>query len=150
MADPNGDDSNPPLTFVACVSDEQVLVANLLASACLKPGSPHELILVKNCRSAAVGLNLGIARARREFVVCLHQDVCLPPGWDRRLIQQLDAATRQWGPIGVAGVYGVGDPKKVRPTKRKTRPRARCNELGIVASELLVSPGTPELGISHC
>jgi hypothetical protein len=82
VADPIGDDSNPPLTFVACVSDQEVLGANLLASPCLKPGSPHELILVKNCRSAAAGLNLGIARARREFFVCLHQDVRLPPGWD--------------------------------------------------------------------
>jgi hypothetical protein len=115
VADPNCDDSNPPLTFVACVSDEQVLDANLLASACLKPGSVHEVILIKNCRSAAEGLNLGLARARHELVVCLHQDVRLPPGWDRRLIQQLDAATRQWGPIGVAGVYGVGDPAEVQP-----------------------------------
>jgi Glycosyltransferase like family len=115
MADPNSDDSGQPLTFVACVSDDEILGANLLASPCLKPGSPHELILVKNSRSAADGLNLGIARARHELVVCLHQDVHLPPGWDRRLIRQLDAATRQWGPIGVAGVYGVGDPKEVRP-----------------------------------
>ncbi len=120
MADPNGDDPNPALTFVACVSDEAVLGANLLDSPCLKPGSVHELILVKNCRSAAAGLNLGIARARHEFVVCLHQDVRLPPNWDRRLVQQLDAATRQWGPIGVAGVYGVGDPVEVRPDARRT------------------------------
>ncbi len=71
MANPKGDHPNPPVTFVACVSDEVVLGANLLASAFLKPGSPHELILVKNCRSAAAGLNLGIARARHDFVVCL-------------------------------------------------------------------------------
>jgi hypothetical protein len=115
MADPNSDDFSPPLTFVACVSDEEILRANLLASACLQPGSPHELILIRNCGSAADGLNLGIARARHEFVVCLHQDVHLPPGWDRRLMQQLDAATRRWGPIGVAGVYGVGNPIGVQP-----------------------------------
>jgi hypothetical protein len=131
VADPNGDESNLPLTFVACVSDEEVLGTNLLASGCLEPGSPHELILVKHCRSAAAGLNLGIARARHDFVVCLHQDVRLPPGWDRRLIQQLDAATRQRGPIGIAGVYGVGDPKEVQPEKTRTRPQARCNELGM-------------------
>jgi hypothetical protein len=136
VADPQGDHPNPPLTFVACVFDEEVLGANLLASACLKRGSPHELILIKNCRNAADGLNLGIARARHELVVCLHQDVCLPPGWDRRLVQQLDAATRQWGPIGVAGVYGVGDPKEVKPEKTRTRPQARCNELVMVPPEL--------------
>ena len=89
MADPNSDDSNPPLTFVACVSDEEILHANLLASACLKPGSAHEVILIKNCQNAADGLNRGIARARHELVVCLHQDVRLPHGWDQRLVQQL-------------------------------------------------------------
>ena len=67
------------------------------------------MILIKNCPSAADGLSLGIARTRHELIVCLHQDVRLPPGWDQRLIQQLDAVTRQWGPIGVAGVY---DPRK--------------------------------------
>jgi Glycosyltransferase like family len=115
VVDPNTRDSEVQLTFVACVSDEEILDANLLASACLKPGSVHEVILIKNCRSAAEGLNAGLARARHELVVCLHQDVRLPPGWDRRLIQQLDAATRQWGPIGVAGAYGVGDPAEVQP-----------------------------------
>ncbi len=124
MADPISDDSDVPLTFVACVSDEEILAANLLASACLKPGSPHEVILIKNGRSAADGLNIGIARARHELVVCLHQDVRLPPGWDHRLIKQLDAATRQWGPIGVAGVYGVGEPTQV-PAK----PPAPADEL---------------------
>jgi hypothetical protein len=115
VADPNSGDSKPLLTFVACVSDEEILRANLLASACLKPGSVHEVILIKNCQNAADGLNRGIARARHEFVVCLHQDVHLPPGWDRRLVQQLGAAARQWGPIGVAGVYGVGEPTEVQP-----------------------------------
>jgi hypothetical protein len=115
MVIPSTRDSEGVLTFVACVSNEEILAANLLASPCLKPGSGHEVILVKNCRSAADGLNFGLARARHEFVVCLHQDVRLPPGWDQRLIQQLDAAMRQWGPIGVAGVYGVGDPTEVQP-----------------------------------
>ena len=38
-----------------------------------------------------------------------HQDVFLPEGWDRCLAQRLDEAERRFGPIGVAGVYGVGD-----------------------------------------
>ena len=113
MSNANADNCNPALTFVACVSDEEILRANLLASPCLKSGSIHEVILVKNCQNAADGLNLGLARARHEFVVCLHQDVYLPLGWDERLVRQLESAARQWGPIGVAGVYGVGDPAEV-------------------------------------
>ena len=115
MADANSDSSNAPLTFVACVSDEDILRANLLSSPCLARGSVHELILIRNCQSAAEGLNRGIARAGHEFVVCLLQDVHLPTDWDQRLIRQLDSAARQCGPIGVAGVYGVGEPSEVRP-----------------------------------
>jgi hypothetical protein len=102
------------LSFVACVSSQETLHANLLASPCLPADSPHEVILVKNCLSAADGLNLGIGRAKRRWVVCLHQDVWLPAGWDRRLWQQLESAMRQHGPIGVAGVYGVGSPRRIR------------------------------------
>ena len=59
--------------------------------------------------SAADGLNLGLERAKHEWVVCVHQDVYLPEGWDRRLARQLREAERRFGPIGVAGVYGVGE-----------------------------------------
>ena len=52
-----------PLSFVACISDNEVLQSNLLASPCLRNGPCHEAILLRNCSSAAAGLNLGIARA---------------------------------------------------------------------------------------
>ena len=42
-------------------------------------------------------------------MACVHQDVYLPEGWDWRLTRQLYEAERRFGPIGVAGVYGVGD-----------------------------------------
>ena len=96
------------LSFVACISDDAVVQANLLASPCLSQDSPHEVILVKSCKSAADGLNLGLSRAQAGWVVCIHQDVALPGGWDHKLLEQLQAAERQFGPIGVAGVYGVG------------------------------------------
>ena len=67
------------------------------------------MVLVKNCASAADGLNVGLDRAKHEWVVCVHQDVYLPRGWDRRLARQLREAERRFGPIGVAGVYGVGE-----------------------------------------
>jgi Glycosyltransferase like family len=96
------------LTFVACISDDELLHSNLLASPCLAPGSRHEVILVRNARSAAAGLNLGIGRARGDLIVCIHQDVLLPDGWADRLIQQFAMAEREFGTIGVVGVYGVG------------------------------------------
>ena len=81
---------------------------NLLASPCLRPGSRHEVILWKNCPSAADGLNVGIARSQREWIACVHQDVVLSEDWDLRLAEQLREAQERFGPIGVAGVYGVG------------------------------------------
>ena len=105
----NGSDEAEPidLSFVVCVSDDEILKANLLSSPCLRAGSRHELIANINCPSAADGLNRALERARHEWVVCLHQDVVLSEGWDRLLVQQLRQAERRFGPIGVAGVYGV-------------------------------------------
>jgi Glycosyltransferase like family len=96
------------LTFVACVSDVELLRSNLLASPCLGHELAHEVILVRNCESAAEGLNLGIGRAAGGWVVGVHQDVFLPAGWDVQLSRQLQDAQRLFAPIGVAGVYGVG------------------------------------------
>ena len=100
-------EAETPLTFVACVSDEAVLRATLLSSPCLRPGSPHEVLLARRCRSAAEGLNHCLARARNDLIVCVHQDVYLPRGWPARLVAQYRQAEAAFGPIGAAGVYGV-------------------------------------------
>ena len=107
----NGDIStstDSSLSFVACILDDKILQSNLLASPCLRQGSPHEVILVRSGNSAAAGLNLGLVRATSEWILCVHQDVYFPAGWDRELIDRLRGAERQFGLIGVAGVYGVG------------------------------------------
>jgi hypothetical protein len=82
--------------------------ANLLSSPCLNSSLPHQVIAIRNAPSAAAGLNAGIARAGHDLVVCLHQDVFPPSGWDRLVMNQYRMAERELGPIGVAGVYGVG------------------------------------------
>jgi len=77
------------LSFVACVSNSEVLRANLLASPCLGPDPLHEIIFVKNCPSAVEGLNIGLERAQHGWIVCMHQNVDLPQGWNQCLPQQL-------------------------------------------------------------
>jgi SAM-dependent methyltransferase len=105
---PEGEaEAEEPLTFVACVSDEATLHANLLASPDLRGDAPHEVILLRGCPSAADGLNQGLARARHRLVVGLHQDVYLPRGWPRRFLAQYRRAEQALGRVGVAGVYGV-------------------------------------------
>jgi hypothetical protein len=98
-----------PLSFVTCASNDVTVRTNLLASPCLAPESALQVLAVRNCPSAADGLNIGIARAETEWVVCVHQDEWLPAGWDRCVLEQLDEAERRFGPIGVSGVYGVGE-----------------------------------------
>ncbi len=98
-----------PLSFVTCLSSEEIYAANVLASPCLGEGSAHEALAYPECASAADGLNAGLLRARNEWIVCVHQDVYMPEGWDRCLAEQLREAEKRFGLIGVAGVYGVGD-----------------------------------------
>jgi hypothetical protein len=116
-----------PLTFVACVSDETNLQANLLSSPCLAAGTPHEVLLYRGCTSAAEGLNRGLSEARHEIVVCLHQDVYLPKNWPARFQARYDEAQQTHGPLGVIGVYGVtlrsGNVQRIGHVVDRDRPR---------------------------
>jgi SAM-dependent methyltransferase len=98
-----------PITFVACVNDDEQLNANLLRSPCLRGTGPHEVLVFRGAASAADGLNAGIEQASNEFVVLVHQDVYLPEGWPARMVAQWRLAQRQGGPVGIAGVFGVLD-----------------------------------------
>jgi hypothetical protein len=130
-----------PISFVVCVSDEAVLAENLLASPCLGPGSPHEIIAVQNPPSAATGLNPGLERAKHDLVVCVHQDVFLPARWDRRIVEQYRRAEERFGPIGVAGVYSVGD--VIAPLSADGPPAAE--RIGRVVDRERVLENGPEL-----
>ena len=118
--DPQPDDELP-ISFVVCVSNEFILASNLLASPCLAPGTPHQVIALRHPPNAATGLNAGLERAKHDIIVCVHQDVYLPRGWCQRLMQQYRLAEQTFGSIGVAGVYGVGDVNESaeRPTCRR-------------------------------
>jgi 2-polyprenyl-3-methyl-5-hydroxy-6-metoxy-1,4-benzoquinol methylase len=104
MVPPTVDDV-PPLTFVACVNDEDQLASNLLRSPCLRDGGPHEVLLYRGCTTAAEGLNRGIDQASNDLVVLVHQDVYLPDGWPDRLVDQWRRAARDHV-VGIAGVFG--------------------------------------------
>ena len=113
-----------PLSFVVCVSDDSILKANLLASPGLAgPDSPHEVILIHQAPMPPAGYDMGRAKAKHEWVIFAHQDVYLPGGWDT-LARQLREAERRFGPIGVAGVYGVGDVSVPRDLTRHWPPNA--------------------------
>jgi hypothetical protein len=95
-----------PITFVACVNDDDQLESNLLRSPCLDPGTPHEIILMRRQTSAADGFNTALEKARHNFVVFVQQDIYLPRGWDSQFLWQFREAERRFKSIGVAGVFG--------------------------------------------
>ena len=99
---------NDSLLFVSAVSRLDVLRDALLASPCLQPGG-HPLVLRWNAASAAEALNPVLdARPPQRWVVWVHQDVWLPPGWDERFVAALALARSRWGDaLWVAGVYGL-------------------------------------------
>lgn len=112
---PEGTDLETPITFVVCVNDEKVLQENLLASPCLRSGSRHQVLLQRGFGSFGEALNAARPDCLHEWIVCVHQDVYLPENWDRRFLAQVAIAEQQFGPLGVAGVYGCD----LQPTPKK-------------------------------
>ena len=51
------------LSLAACISDDESLQPNLLASPCLDSRFHHDVVAVRNCPSAAAGLNFALERA---------------------------------------------------------------------------------------
>lgn len=95
------------LSFVCCVNRPDIAQSCALTSPCLQPEAGHQLILVGGATSAGRGMATGLALAKHEWVVMLHQDVFLPDGWDERFCSALDAALDLYPKLAVAGVYGV-------------------------------------------
>lgn len=95
-----------PVTIVVCCNDDRQLADNLAASPCLRTGR-HPVLVVRGASSAAEGIDAGLARATTPLVAVVHQDIHLPGWWPDRLQQQWAVAEAAFGPIGVAGVFGV-------------------------------------------
>jgi len=95
-----------PISFAVLVNDEDQLNSNLLRSPCLWDGTPHQVMRFPDQRSAADGFNAAIAAAEHDLVVLVQQDMYLPRGWDQRFRIQYAAAEHEFGPIGVAGLFG--------------------------------------------
>lgn len=105
------------LSFVVCVSDTEVLAANLMRSPCLTNGSTHQLIFVHGCRNAAEGFNRGMTLAGGDIIVFVHQDVFLPSGWDKRFISGFMEARHRM-PAEVVGIYGLNAPKGAEKSRQ--------------------------------
>lgn len=99
------------LSFVTCASKIEVLDKRLLSSQCLRHGG-HPLAVHFNAASAADGFNQAMKAMQGTvcsglWLVWVHQDVVLPPGWDQRFGESLGIALARFPTLAVAGVYGI-------------------------------------------
>lgn len=96
------------ITFIVAATNARQLESNLLSSPILQ-NARHEIVPVVGTSSAAEALHTGLSQSARKnnLVVMVHEDVYLPAGWDDRLISGIAEAERKFGPVGVAGVFGV-------------------------------------------
>lgn len=92
------------VVFVCPVNDEDVFARRLSGCDGVRG---HPLRAMRGCRAAA-DVNVAFSECPKGgIVVYVHQDVSLPAGWADRLLAQWGEAERRYGPVGVAGVYGV-------------------------------------------
>jgi len=104
---PSVNQNSNKLTFSVCVSREEVLHANLLASPDLQLDRSHTILLGTAATSAAAIHNQALERAPTDWVICLHQDVYLPKNWITQFLQRLYEAEAALGKLSVVGVYGI-------------------------------------------
>jgi len=93
--------------IAAPVNNEEVFRDNLLASPLAKrPGI--NVIARRGYPCAGKALNEVIRKAgASQLVVCAHQDVFLPEGWEQRLFSNIRVIEGDCDNWGVLGVYGI-------------------------------------------
>jgi hypothetical protein len=95
------------ITFVVPVANEDIFRRCLLSSRIFQIPSCHELIVQRGWRSAAAAFNEAITRAENDIIVCLHEDVLLPPSWPQQLLGELENLEKLHGSFGVVGCAGA-------------------------------------------
>ena len=100
----------PSLALVTSVSRMDVLQQRLAASPCLQRGGlPWSAYFNSSSAAAAFNqaLDAALANQGADWLIWVHQDVYLPPGWETQFQQALHDALTLWPSLAVAGVYGV-------------------------------------------
>lgn len=101
------------LSFVIAVNNEKVFEQNVLASPIFRSGHGHEILVRRGFASAGAAYNDAISAATNDLIVCMHQDIYLPDGWDERLMMSvvsLEGSGEKWGVLGCFGISLEGGP----------------------------------------
>lgn len=105
------DRADARLHFAAAVNDERILARDLLRSPIIRAGAP--VTMQRAASSASTAFNQVLDSSREDIVIFVHQDVYLPPTFQRaltRAIRLVEAADPNWAVLGVFGVSAGGVP----------------------------------------
>lgn len=92
--------------IVVAVNNDEVLAKNLLRSPLVNKEGVT-LQKQRGYQSAGFAYNAGLSQCVNDLVICVHQDVYIPAGWENavaRNIAYLDSVDPEWA---VLGIYGV-------------------------------------------
>lgn len=98
------------ITIIAAVNNDGVLNSCLLHSPDLTAHGV-EVLALRGHPSAASAYNAGIAQARGEYLVFVHQDVYLAVGWLAKFLATLQFMKQHdpnWGVLGMWGITPTG------------------------------------------
>jgi len=90
--------------IIVATNNDEILEKNLLSSKVIRDKN-CPLILQRGYRNIGRAYNEAMGKTSAQILVCLHQDVFLPDGWETRLLTALDKLEKsKWGVLGVAGI----------------------------------------------
>lgn len=93
-------------SVIVVSNNNDILESTLLISPDLKDGI--EVVIERDAVSASAGYNAGIRKSSGDILVFVHQDVYLPEGWFKQLLQAVNYLNKEEPHWGVLGVYGSG------------------------------------------
>jgi hypothetical protein len=97
-------------SLIAAVNNESVVRDNLLRSPDV--AYARDVLLKRGFANAGAAYNSGLAEARADLLIFVHQDVYLPPGWISVLedwICKVSASDPTWAVLGVIGINCHGE-----------------------------------------
>ncbi len=92
---------------IVCVFNNETILNNYLLKSLKDQNIDYELILIDNTsgrfKSASEALNYGGEQAKNDYIMFIHQDMCLP---SKTWIQDAETILNSLENLGIAGVAG--------------------------------------------
>lgn len=112
---PIDDTGYPGLTFAIASYGDHATFDNAAGASPAITDPRNEAFVVWNQTSARAAFEHARLHGTKEWLVYTHHDVYIPKNWGPRFWSAVRAAETKFGPVGVAGVFGVsGDRRKQR------------------------------------